>query len=381
MPGKRERCADGAHHAHQNDDVRDQRDIRHDARQQIITKHERGNQNHAGDGRANAAANRVPAQRRVNIIGRINLERRAQRVLQHIGQFLGLFHHEMTGNLSVARFNRTLDRGRGIQLAVQNDGQPLADIVSGHLAESFRAIVIQPEINLRFAQVAAHRHGVFDDVAGQAIFRLFLHDNLLNDRRAIGLLLNALEQYIAGRNRLVVFDDLLAVFLHHPEFQIRGLLNLRLGAFLVVFGQAWQLNQNAVAARRLNDGLGHAKSIHALAQHLDRLRQRAFRPGHVRNHLDGARTIGDRFNVNQLVGVHFHEERRAALQIQSEFDFARRLALKLVQNECVRIHLILRIEKGEISLRFRSCRWPPANWRTRVRAAPVATAGAAPKCS
>ena len=48
-----------------------------------------------------------------------------------------------------------------------------------------------------------------------------------------------------------------------------------LGAFLVGFRQAGQLDQNAVAARRLDDRLGHAELVHALAQHLHRLRQRA----------------------------------------------------------------------------------------------------------
>ena len=48
---QRERRADGAHHPEQDDDVGDQRDVRHDAREQIINQHERGNQNDADNGR------------------------------------------------------------------------------------------------------------------------------------------------------------------------------------------------------------------------------------------------------------------------------------------------------------------------------------------
>ena len=80
----------------------------------------------------------------------------------------------MPGDLSAAGFNGALDHRRGIQLAVQHDGQPLADVVAGDFAEPFRALAVQPEINLGFAQVAADRHGVFNDVTGQAGLGLFL---------------------------------------------------------------------------------------------------------------------------------------------------------------------------------------------------------------
>ena len=131
------------------------------------------------NGSVDAAANRVPAERRVNIVGRINFERRAERILQDVGQLQGLFEREMPGDLAAAGFNRALDDRRGIQLAVQNDGQPLPDVVPGDFTEPFRAFTVQPEFNLRLAQVAAHRHGVFNDVTGQAMLRLFLHDDLL----------------------------------------------------------------------------------------------------------------------------------------------------------------------------------------------------------
>ncbi len=221
-----------------------------------------------------AAANRVPAQRRVNIVGRIKRKRGAERILKDVGQLQGLLQREMPGDLPAAGFNRALDDGRGIQLVVQHDGQPLPDVVPGDFTEPFRALTVQPEINLRLAQVAAHRHGVFDDVAGQALLRFFLHDDLFDDRLAIGLRLFAPELFVTGRNRLVVLDDFVAVLLHHPEFQICGLLDvgLRLPCRPRT-GRATGLKCRCPPQPGCR--FGHAESVHALAQHLDRLRQRA----------------------------------------------------------------------------------------------------------
>jgi hypothetical protein len=46
-----------------------------------------------------------------------------------------------------------------------------------------------------------------------------------------------------------------------------------------------------------------------------------------------ARRRAVRFLLEKHVRVHLDEERRAALQIEAELDLARRVALKLVQDE------------------------------------------------
>ena len=48
MPGKRERRADGAHDAEQDDDVRDKRDVRRETGEPVINQHEQRNQNDRG---------------------------------------------------------------------------------------------------------------------------------------------------------------------------------------------------------------------------------------------------------------------------------------------------------------------------------------------
>ena len=54
----------------------------------------------AADGRLDAAADGILAERRVNVVGRNNVQRRAQRILEHCRQFLRLFLREMAGDLA-----------------------------------------------------------------------------------------------------------------------------------------------------------------------------------------------------------------------------------------------------------------------------------------
>ena len=79
----------------------------------------------------------VLAQRRIHVVGVIHFERRAQRILENRREFLRLFRREMAGNLAVAG-DFAVDGGRGIKLAVQNDGQPPADVVPCDIGEPFR---------------------------------------------------------------------------------------------------------------------------------------------------------------------------------------------------------------------------------------------------
>ena len=210
----------------------------------------------------------------------------------------------------------------------------MADIFTRGFAEFFCAVVGQREVNLRFAQIAAHDHRILDDVALQIVFRLLFDDELFQPRLAVGLLVNVLQQFIAIRNRLAILDDVVAVVVDHAEFKERRLLDLRLGTVLVRLRKTGQLDENAIAAGRLNHRLRHAEAVNALAQDLDGLRQRA--AGLVR--------------VRKLGRVHLDKERRAALQIQTQFNFARRVALQAVQDKQIRVNLVLRANERKVFL-------------------------------
>ena len=152
------------------------------------------------------------------------------------------------------------------------------------------------------------------------------------------------EQNITIRNRFAVLDQLIAVILHHAEFKKRRLLDLRFGAVLVRLRKPGQLDADAVAAGGLDDGFRHAETVNTFAQHFDGLRQRRAR------HIRTLRLKAVRVRREQDIRIHLDEKFRAALQIQTELDLARRVALKAIQDEQIRVNLILRADKGKILL-------------------------------
>ncbi len=189
MPGSVKVVPNRTHDAQQNDDVRDKRDVCRETGNPIIREHEQGNKNDGGDGCANAAADGIFAERRVNVAGINDFERRAQRILQNVGEFKRFFFRVTAGDLAVAAFNRALNVGRGIPTRHPKQWPSLCPMFSRVTsAESFSAIVIQRKINLRLAQISAHDSRVFHDVAGQTILRLFLYHIFFNLRRTVRLL-------------------------------------------------------------------------------------------------------------------------------------------------------------------------------------------------
>ena len=198
------------------------------------------------------------------------MQRRAEGILQDVGQLEGLLVVKLAGDLAAAGFNGRLDYRRRIELVVQDDGQALVDIVTGDLGEFLGALGIQGEVDFRLAQVAAHDHGALD--AAAVHFRLLLDLHLFHAFPAIAHLLLALEDFVARLDD-AIFDILVAGWADQAELQECRFLNGGLGAFLVGGGQTGQLDQNAVVALRLNERLGDAELVNAFAQHFDRVRE------------------------------------------------------------------------------------------------------------
>ena len=185
-------------------------------------------------------------------------------------------------------------------------------------------------MNFRLAQVAAHHHRALDTATVH--LRALLHLDLFRAFLAIAHPLLALEDFIAGLDD-ALFDVLIAGRTNQAEFQESRSLNGGLGALLVGGRQTGQLDQNTVIPLRLDERLGHAKLINALAQHLHGMGK-------------GGAGIG---GFGQAVGVHFHEERRAALQVETQADAAGGCALQAVQDVGRRVQLVLRSEGREIA--------------------------------
>ena len=127
----------------QDDDVGDERDIGHHAGDEVIDEHEGRDGQRAVDGGFDAAADGIFAQGRVHFPGLDNVQWRAERVLQNVGQLEGFPVVELAGDLAAARFNGRLDDRRGIELAIEDDGQALVDILAGDFGEALRALGIE----------------------------------------------------------------------------------------------------------------------------------------------------------------------------------------------------------------------------------------------
>src|SRR5438552_10130624 len=106
--------------------------------------------------------NRILAQSRIDLPGRLGNERSAQRIFEDVLQLKGLFLIKLTGDLAAAGHDRIINSRSGIKLAVQNNGQALADIIFGDFAKLLSALGIESEIDLWLAKIAAHDHGALD---------------------------------------------------------------------------------------------------------------------------------------------------------------------------------------------------------------------------
>ena len=99
-------------------------------------------------------------------------------------------------------------------------------------------------------------------------------------------------QNFVPRSRSPLFQQVSTVLVNEAKFQKGNFLDRFLGAFLDCFRKSRQLNQDTVVSLRLNDRLGHAEFVHALAQDFDRL---------------GERDVCG-LSVFQAVGVHLNQK-------------------------------------------------------------------------
>ena len=119
--------------------------------------------------------------------------------------------------------------------------------------------------------------------------------------------------------------------MHEGELQEGSLGHQFFGFRLVGLGQAGQLDHDLVGPQRADVRLGDTDGVHAPAQHLHGLGEGA--------------TGG---SVLQLVGVHRHEERRAAFQVQPKLNLPGHLFLEFLQDKPVVRHLAAKCHFWEI---------------------------------
>ena len=234
----------------------------------------------------------------------------------------------------------------GYQLAVQDDGQRMANILASHLGKDVRAVRSQRKLDFCRAHGIVIDPCIGDIIAGQ--FRL-LFDKHHRDSPAFVLIAGFFHpQQVVSRIRRqtldILLDEAVAFGIDQAKFEERDALDPLARVFLHVFGKAGQLNQDTVFAFRLDDGLRHAERVHALAQYFHRLIQIAafVAVASGRDHIRPVHHVGLAFDP---AVIRRYQERRAALQIDAELDFSCGLLLQPRQHHFVGIQFLARVHE------------------------------------
>ncbi len=69
-----------------------------------------------------------------------------QRILQNTGETTRFFFGEMASDHRVAPVNGIANDRRGLDNAIQDDGEPMTFVLLGDLAEFFRALAIELQL-------------------------------------------------------------------------------------------------------------------------------------------------------------------------------------------------------------------------------------------
>ena len=138
--GQRQRGAHDREDRQHDDQVHHQRDVREPAEQPVERRHEHQHQHEAGGEREGAGADRIGAELRPDALLLDDVERRGQGAgAQQQGEVGRRLRGEIAGDLPGAAGDRLTDDRRLDDLAVQDDGEGLADIGGGDIGEFARA--------------------------------------------------------------------------------------------------------------------------------------------------------------------------------------------------------------------------------------------------
>ena len=235
-----------------------QRHIGEDAEDAIGGEHVANHQHARHIGRELARVDGVLPKARTNRALLHDVHLGGQRACaQQDREIVGLLHREAAGDLARAAGDGAEDaRGRN-HLVVEHDGERLADIGRRHLAKPLAAANIELEIHHGLGgPLVKARLGIREILA--------LHHDLLFNRQGAGLIHLRQQIHIGG---------VVAGVGDEAEFELGGGAKQFLQAPGIL--QARHLHQHAIIALPLNVGLGRAQSIHAAADDLDALIDRA----------------------------------------------------------------------------------------------------------
>ena len=244
--------------AKHDDGVVDQGEAGHQARQPVVDEHEQEDEPDADDAGQDAGGQELRAERGADRVEAQLPEGQGQgAVLQRRDQVLLLGGRERAADLAVAVGDRLADDRCRDDLAVEDDGEELADVLAGVVAEELGAVRLELEADDALARrrIDAGRHAAGVDLLAAEERR---------QRRVDGLPGTGHGPAARGRPRPV------DVGRQRHEVQPPGGPDELTD--LLLLGGARQVDDDAIGAHRLDDRLGHAGRVDAvLDDRADRL--------------------------------------------------------------------------------------------------------------
>ena len=190
-----------------------------------------------------------------------------------------------------------------LHVAIEHDGEALADIVGREVAEDCTALAVECHGHAVTLNVVK-RIGCRDAVTGEvgALFDQQAHSLFLAFNH-FGILLDDITGRKDPLSGVNLCQDGVALRVNKGELEFRHALELLAGPGKLFRVEPGNLDQDAVAALGGNDWFAHPELVHAFADDLDSLVE------------------GRRGDFLPVLADQTEEERSATLQVETETDF------------------------------------------------------------
>ena len=269
--GQRQGGAERRHAREEDQEVQAERDVGDEPRHPVVEEHEHEDHRGRRGDREEALADRVSAERRAHRSFLEDHHRRRQRArAQDDGEVARFLDGELAGDDGAAAGNTLVDPGGRIHVAIEDDGQMLANVLLSDLAENPGAHRVELDGDLPVARRVGIRlhlgtvqlgtrqqRALLDHVRHLALdLRLLVDPSLVEELRSLGQ-----PSGLGVLHRRPLIEQL--------ELEQRRLADQGLGPFGIL--NTRQLDQDAVLALTGDGRLGHAELIHAIADRLDAL--------------------------------------------------------------------------------------------------------------
>ena len=155
-----------------------------------------------------------------------------------------------------------------VKLAVEDNGKGLADHSFSHSSENVRTIAGHFEIDLKTTSLRLRDIGIIDDFTSRFWNELNKHATL-KDFTRLTIFIFLSEHFIADRIFVLCSRVRAQGLMHRPELEASWLFQVFQHLWVILSGQASDLNLDRVIANRTNDRLSHTVTVQTTTHDFD----------------------------------------------------------------------------------------------------------------